>query len=375
MKYRTMPKSRDALSVLGLGLMRLPTRGDGSLDEEKSMQMLHYALERGINYFDTAWGYHHGASEPLLGKFIAQTDRSRFYIATKLPCWLIKTPADMDEYLDKQLERLQTDHIDYYLLHALNKKSWDKMKSFGMLDWLSKIKADKKIRHIGFSFHDSYPVFRKIVESFDWDFCQFMLNYLDTHYQAGYRGYQLALQKNMGVISMEPLRGGKLVSPIPPEVEKVWLKSSETWSAVERGLRWVWNLSGCTVLLSGMGSLKQIEENIAIAERSEADSLSPRELDLYKKARREYLRRIAIPCTECRYCLPCPHKVGIPNVFGTYNESVMFGEKERHKREYETFIPEEARADKCVNCGACLAKCPQKIDIPSEMAKVREYFK
>lgn len=374
MQYRKMPSSTDRISSLGFGLMRLPTRKNGKLNEDKCLEMLHYALDNGVNYFDTAWVYHNGASEPLLGKFLSQIDRTKVYAATKMPCWLIRSPSDLDEYLDKQLNRLQTDYIDYYLLHALNANSWKNMLANGALDFLDKARADGKIRHIGFSFHDKYPVFRKIVERYDWDFCQIMLNYLDTRYQAGLRGYELAVSRGMGVVVMEPLRGGKLVSPVPESVTALWNKSGTSWSPAERGLRWVWNLAGCTVLLSGMSNLEQMKENIAIAGRSKANSLSDSELKLYQKVRLEYIHRIAIPCTECRYCMPCPNKVGIPYVFGTYNEAVMFDDRERHLQEYQSFIPEENRADKCIRCGVCLPKCPQKINIPDELAKVAKYF-
>ncbi len=374
MKYRQMPHSKDRLSALGLGLMRLPTLPSGSIDQDQSLEMMHYALDHGVNYFDTAWGYHDGESEPLLGKFLAGIDRQRVFAATKLPCWLIKTPSDLDEYLDKQLNRLQTDYIDYYLLHALNHNSWKSMLSFKALDWLDRARADGKIRHIGFSFHDKYPVFKKIAERYDWDFCQFMFNFLDTRYQAGMNGYKLAVARGMGIIAMEPVRGGKLVSPIPDSVNAIWAKSNKRWAPVERALRWVWNLPGCTVLLSGMSNLDQLKQNIALAGSAKANGLDERELKLYGQARLEYLRRIAIPCTECRYCLPCPHKVAIPGAFGIYNEAVMFDDRERHQKEYEIWLPEESRADKCVNCGACLPKCPQKIDIPKELAKVAKHF-
>ncbi|MFO8145615.1 MAG: aldo/keto reductase [Candidatus Syntrophosphaera sp.] len=374
MQYRSMPRSRDKLSILGLGLMRLPTSSGNKPDEGKSLEMMHYALEKGINYFDTAWGYHEGHSEPLLGRFVDQVDRDKMYIATKLPCWLVKKESDIMDFLEKQLDRLQTDHIDYYLLHSLNKHTWKEMRRLKVLDVLSKARADGKIRHIGFSFHDKYEIFKRILDHYDWDFCQFMLNYLDTRYQAGMTGYKNALAKGLGIISMEPLRGGKLVQIIPPSVKSLWEKSEYEWTPVQRALNWVWNLKGCTVLLSGMSNMDQLKENIELAGKAKPGMLSERELKLYNQVRLEYLRRIPIPCSECRYCLPCPHKVAIPGVFGHYNEAIMFENRERHLQEYKAWIPEESRADKCVDCGECLSKCPQHIDIPKRMKEVAQYF-
>jgi predicted aldo/keto reductase-like oxidoreductase len=374
MKHRAMPNSPDRISALGFGLMRLPVHPDGKIDEDKALEMLRYAFKHGVNYFDTAWPYHDGESEPLLGKFLSTIDRSKALVATKLPCWLIKTREDMDDYLNRQLERLQTDYIDYYLLHSLGQHSWQNLSKLKVWDFLQKAKADGKIRFLGFSFHDRYSVFKKIADRHPWDFCQIMLNYLDTRYQAGIRGYELAVSKGMGVIAMEPLRGGKLIHPIPESVNRLWEKSQQPRKPVERALRWVWNLPGATVLLSGMSDLRQMKENIRFSALAEAGNLDAKELELYRKVRREYIRRIAVPCTECRYCLPCPFKVAIPWVFGIYNEAVMFGDKERHKREYQNFIPDDNKAEKCTACGACVPKCPQKINIPEEMKKVREFF-
>ena len=374
MQYRTMPRSEDKLSARGFGCMRFPTTAEGKIDEARSFAMLHAAYQQGVNYFDTAWPYHSGDSELFLGRFLQQIERSNVYVATKLPCWLIKSRQDMDDYLNKQLHRLQVDCIDYYLLHALNKRSWKSMQDLGVIPFLEEAKKAGKIKHIGFSFHDAYPVFRKIVLAYNWDFCQIMLNFLDTQYQAGIRGYRLALSRNMGIIAMEPLRGGKLVHPVPQEIQDLWKKSKFGRSTLERALRWVWNLKGSSVLLSGMSSLSQVEQNSQFADVCLPEELPASELKLYAKVRREYIKRIPIMCSECRYCLPCPSQVSIPSVFGMYNEAMMFGDKQRLTKEYTSFISAENRADKCTNCGVCLSKCPQHIDIPTEMKKIKEYF-
>lgn len=374
MKYRKMPKSQDQLSILGFGCMRLPTTANSQIDEDQTFAMLHEAYRQGVNYFDTAWTYHDGASEPFLGRFLTQINRNKVFVATKLPCWLVKTRADMDDFLAKQLQHLQTDYIDYYLLHGLNKGSWAKMKELGVFDFLEKAKAEGKIRHAGFSFHDDYATFSQIVRAWDWDFTQIMLNYLDTQHQAGLRGLKLAASKQMGIISMEPLRGGKIIQNIPPEVERVWNEAKNTQSPVERALNWVWNIPECTVLLSGMSALEQVQENIELSKKAKPGMLSDKELQIYARARKAYLSRIPFLCSGCRYCMPCPNEVAIPNVLGEYMEAIMFENFTTNKEEYLRFIPENMRADKCIQCGECLSKCPQQIDIPKWMQVISEHY-
>ena len=360
------------ISRLGFGCMRFPTDKDGKIDEEQSLAMLHEAYQAGVNYYDTAWGYHDEGSEPFVGKFLSQIDRSKVFVATKLPCWLVKTRADMDTFLNAQLERLQTDHIDYYLLHALNKRTWKAMQELGVLEFLEAARASGKIRYIGFSFHDDYATFARIIEAWDWDFTQIMLNYLDTDYQAGLKGFRLAVSKNMGVISMEPLRGGKLVKQVPPEVEQVWEKAGNTQTPLERALTWVWDKPECTLLLSGMSTMQHVRENIALSQEAKANVLSDKDQLIYDKARKAYLGRIPYLCSECRYCLPCPYGVDIPANLGQYAEGMMFGDLEGNKEAYLSFVPEQARADQCVQCGECLSKCPQQIDIPKWMKTIKE---
>lgn len=256
MKYRSIPQVKDRLSILGFGLMRLPVDNENKIVEEKAMEMMQYAFDHGVNYFDTAWPYHGGQSETLLGRFIQKIDRQKIYVATKLPTWLTKTKKDMEEYLEKQLVNLQTDYIDYYLLHALNKKLWMELKKAGAIEFLEKAKAEGKIKHIGFSFHDKYPSFKYIIDSYQWEFCQIQHNYFDTKREAGTHGLNYAAEKNIGIIIMEPLLGGKLVNNVPPEAEKIWQKSEHKWSYVERALRYTWNYPGVQVTLSGMSNLE-----------------------------------------------------------------------------------------------------------------------
>lgn len=374
MQYRKMPGNKDKLSILGFGLMRLPVDKDNRIDEKKTFKMLNYALQQGVNYFDTAWPYHNEQSEPVLGKFLQTIDRNKVFIATKLPTWLTKTRDDMDLYLGKQLERLQTDYIDYYMLHGLNGKRWKELKKLGALEFLEKAKSDGKIRHIGFSFHDKYSAFKNIVDDYAWEFCQIQHNYFDLLREAGVRGLKYAASKQIGIIIMEPLLGGKLAANIPPEAQKIWAKSAHKWTPAERAFRYVWNYPEAQVVLSGMSNLEQLVENLRIASKTKTNSITPNEMKLYQNVRKVYLRKMVVRCTACGYCLPCPSKVGIPWALGMYNEAHMFSDKQRHKREYSFFLPDPNKADKCTKCGACLPKCPQKIDIPTELEKVAKFF-
>jgi len=375
MQYRTMPGGKDKLSVLGFGLMRLPVDAERKIDEAKTLEMLQTAYSSGVNYFDTAWPYHGGESEVILSKFLKSIDRSKVFIATKLPTWLIKSRSDMEEYLDKQLEKLGTPCIDYYLMHSLNGDNWKALKKLGAIDFLEKAKASGKIRHIGFSFHDKYPGFKYIIDSYKWEFCQIQHNFFDIRREAGTRGLLYAAGKGVGIIVMEPLLGGKLAGNIPEAAAKIWTKSKFKRTPAERALRFVWNYPEVQIVLSGMSALEQVQENLTIASKAKAKSLSDQELKLYQQVRKVYLAKMVVHCTGCGYCLPCPSNVGIPWALGVYNDAHIFGNKNRHRGEYNFFVPDENKAYKCTKCGVCLPKCPQKIDIPTELEKVSNYFK
>jgi len=317
-----MPGQKDKLSILGFGCMRLPVK-EGNIDEEKTLAMLRHSNANGINYFDTAWPYHNGQSEPLLGKFISECDRSKLRIATKLPSWLIQSHEDMESYLDQQLAHLQTTYIDYYLLHSMNSGYFANLKKHDVFRFLDEMKRKGKIHHAGFSFHDRYPVFKQVVDSYKWDFCQIQLNFFDTVIQAGLKGMRYAASKGMGIIVMEPLRGGKLVNHIPDEVQAVWNKSKLDISPVDRALRWVWNLPEATLLLSGMSCMEQLTENLKIADTCKINELKASELNLYKEARRIYIKKLPVPCTGCGYCMPCLNHVDIPHCFGVYQDAYL----------------------------------------------------
>jgi len=376
MLYRTMPKNGDQLSVLGFGCMRLPMN-EGKIDEARAIAQIRFAIDNGVNYLDTAWPYHGGESEPLLGKALQDGYRERVKIATKLPSWMIKSRADMDRYLNAQLEKLGTDRIDYYLVHTLDGPLWETMQGLGVADFLDRAKADGRIVNAGFSFHGLGPDFKKIVDGYPWVFCQIQYNFLDREYQAGLAGLDYAAAKGLGVIAMEPLRGGNLGLPTPPPaVAEIWAEAPVRRTPVEWALRWVWNHPGVTVLLSGMNEERHIEENLAIAGAAESNALTGEELALVDRVSRTYQELMKVGCTGCGYCMPCPVGVDIPGCFDAYNKMHLFGNVAEAKFIYALRMSDEllhsqpGYASRCIACGACLDKCPQHIPIPDMLAHV-----
>ncbi|WP_421909564.1 aldo/keto reductase [Methanolacinia petrolearia] len=359
MLYRRVPKTGDELSILGYGCMRFPQK-NGRIDYKYTKELLVDAMESGINYLDTAWGYHNGQSEEVVGKILEETgSRDRVRIATKLPHWLASSREDMDGYLDKQLKRLRTGHIDYYLIHDLTRGGWEKIKTMGFADFLDKAKKDGRITYAGFSFHDDIETFKEIVDGYDWDFCQIQYNLIDTTNQAGTEGLEYAASKNLAVMIMEPLRGGNLARIQPAE-----------WA-----LRWLWNRPEVTVVLSGMTETDQLDENLRIAEEGLPGSLTEEELELAKRAGEKYMEIMKVGCTGCSYCMPCPFGVNIPACFEIYNSYHMFDDKRHEKFMYMSrlggLLNKKSAASLCRNCGRCVKACPQHIDIPNELKKVK----
>lgn len=365
MQYRKF--CGEDVSILGFGAMRLPViDGDTKkIDVEKTEEMLDYAIEHGVNYIDTAYPYHGGESEKVVGNYLKKRgNRKDIFLATKLPSWFIKEEADFDKYFNEQLEKLQTGYIDFYLLHSLNDASWKKLKKLNVLKWCKQKKKEGKIKFIGFSFHDQFKAFNKIVEAYDkWDFCQIMYNYMDTKYQAGTKGLNLAVKNDIAVISMEPLRGGQLSKEPPAEIKKLWDKFPVKRSFADGALQWVWHHQEIPLILSGMTTLEHVKENIESANKAQVGQLSDKDIDLFKKIRKTYLKRSPIRCTACKYCEPCPQGVEISACLGAYMMSQIFDDLERPRMIYSYFIKEENRADKCIECGECESKCPQKIPI------------
>ncbi|NLY06054.1 aldo/keto reductase, partial [Candidatus Sordicultor fermentans] len=334
--------------------------------------MIHYAIDHGVNYLDTAYGYHGGKSEILVGKALKGGYRQKVKVATKLPTWLVNAAPDMDRYLDEQLRKLDTEHIDFYLFHDLNKDRWAKLERLEALNWAEKAIQKGKIGHIGFSFHDDRETFKKIIDAYPWTFCQIQYNYLDIDHQAGQFGLQYAAQKGIAVVIMEPLRGGRLANP-PEEVQKIFDEAPVKRSPVAWALLWLWNQKEVAVVLSGMSNLQQVKENIEIASSSGVGLLSPEELKIIERAREAFERLPSINCNACKYCLPCPNGVNISRNFELYNDAFQKIAFEDARRKYLA-LPEEERASSCLGCGDCEDLCPQELPIPELLEKVARAF-
>jgi predicted aldo/keto reductase-like oxidoreductase len=380
MLYRQLGKTVCQVSILGFGCMRLPMKNSRQsaadrfdpnkfIDEENAIQLIRYAKAQGINYFDTAYPYHGGKSEPLLGKAV-QGYREEILIATKLPAWMVKGPDDFEKFLNEQLQRLATCYVDFYLLHGLGRQTWAKMKELGALRFLDKILRDGRARFGGFSFHDDVRLFKEIVDAYDWAICQIQYNYLDRNYQAGQEGLEYAASKGLGVVIMEPLRGGRLAEQIPERVQAIWDSSPEKRSPAEWALRWVWNHPQVSTALSGMNSMAQLKENLKIAGEGRPHSLSSQELALIDRVTETYQKMFPIDCTACSYCLPCPQGVNIPHNFRLYNDHHIFKDQEINFILYNQMTAPEQRASNCAECGECEERCPQHIKIMEELKKV-----
>ncbi len=377
MLYRQVGQNGPRVSILGFGCMRLPIK-DGKphlIDEEKAQAMVDHALRHGVNYFDTAYVYHSevpfhaGMSEVFLGR-VVKAHRQKIQLATKLPSWFVESRADMDRFLDEQLERLQTDHIDFYLVHSLTAELWKRLGGLGITAFLDAAIADGRIKRAGFSFHDDSAAFKPIVDAYDWSFCQIQYNFMDEHYQAGRAGLEYAAGKGLGVIVMEPLRGGGLATRVPAEVQAVWERAAVKRTPVEWALRFVWNRPEVSVVLSGMTEPAHVEENVKLAEGGRPNSLTPEELALIREAKAIYQARTRVNCTSCGYCLPCPHGVAIPVNFEQLNKLAIYRDGEAASFFYFHILKEEQRASHCQECGQCEELCPQHIPIPAMLKEV-----
>ncbi|MDD1718468.1 MAG: aldo/keto reductase [Methanoregulaceae archaeon] len=374
MLYRKVPKTGEELSILGYGYMRLPRKITGGVDEGRAIAQLRHAIDLGVNYVDTAPLYHLGKSEQILGKALADGYRGRINIATKLPPWSVRTSKDMDRILDSQLSTLHTHAIDYYLLHSLAKESWERLDGLGVLDFLDAAKREGRCRNAGFSFHGDFETFREIVNAYEWEFCQIQYNYLDERNQAGTEGLRYAAGKRLAVMVMEPLRGGNLAGRVPEEVERIWGEAPVKRSAAAWGLSWVWNHPEVTVALSGMNEEAHIEENIRVASGAIPGFLTAEEIALVERARDVYLRLMKVACTGCRYCMPCPSGVAIPECFSLYNSTTLFSGDRQFRHQYigrhGGIVGDRSYAGLCSGCGRCEKICPQQIPIRDRLKDV-----
>jgi predicted aldo/keto reductase-like oxidoreductase len=374
MQYRTFGKLDWKVSALGFGCMRLPTIGgeNANIDEPEATKMVHYAIDRGLNYVDTAYPYHGENSERFVGRALKGGYREKVRLATKMPCWKVETAEDFDLLLNEQLEKLQDEHIDFYLLHALNKERWTKVRDLGVREWAERAIADGRIGYIGFSFHDDYDAFQTIIDEYDgWTFCQIQHNFIDIENQAGTKGLRYAASKGLAVVIMEPILGGRLVDP-PDPIQQIWGGAAKKRTPADWALQWLWNQPEVSVVLSGMSAMQHVEENVASAEVSGVGTLTEEELALFDQVRKKYQELCPIPCTKCGYCMPCPNGVDIPRNFAVYNEGVMYDKPDRAREEYNNWMPEEKRASACIQCRECEEKCPQSIVISEWMPIVHE---
>ncbi|HIS31502.1 MAG TPA: aldo/keto reductase [Candidatus Limivivens intestinipullorum] len=371
MKYRSFGKTGIRVSALGFGCMRFPTVEKDEkrvIDRQRAITMLRNAIDNGVNYVDTAYPYHGGESEEVVGIALEDGYRDKVYLADKCPVWLLKKEEDFDRILDEQLAKLKTDHIDFYLLHALDGNRFENtVKKFHLISHMEKAKEEGKIRHLGFSFHDNLDSFKKIIDAYDgWEFCQIQYNYVDVCHQAGTEGLRYAAGKGLGVVIMEPLRGGKLAD--------VSLHLAETFPAgktpVEWALDFIWDQPEVSLLLSGMSAEKQVEDNLLYADRSGAGMLTEEERAVFGKAKEIFDTMALVKCTKCRYCMPCPSGLDIPGIFSIYNRVPVDG-KEAAAKDYAVL---DVKADACVACKRCEKACPQHINISGEMQVIRETF-
>jgi hypothetical protein len=378
MQYRKFGSLDYMASILGFGAMRFHFL-DGNMDridEPLAIDLMRTAVDAGVNYIDTAYVYHGGNSETVVGKALQDGYRQKVKIATKLPVWAVKEPGDMDRILNEQQKRLDDDHIDFYLLHGLNRRSWPAIREKGVLDWVQARIKEGRIGHLGFSFHDEPEVFHEILGAWDWTFCQVQYNFVDEGKQAGASEIRAAADKGLAVIVMEPLRGGLLSTP-PQSVSEIYRQGGRSWSPSSWALRWVYNHPGVTLALSGMATREQLEDNLVTTSQARPGDLTAADLQTIEKAKRIYEESKSIGCTGCKYCLPCPQGVDIPRNFEIYNEGDRYNNFTLSWYMYWEWLAAkpEQRAEACTQCGLCEGKCPQKLPIRELLAKVQESVK
>lgn len=368
MEYRTIKENINT-SLLGFGCMRFPTLENGTINEAEAERMIDLAISKGVNYIDTAYPYHNGESEPVVGRVLKKYPRDSYYLATKLPVWKIEKTEDVRTIFNEQMERLQMDYVDFYLLHALNKTSFEKVKELHLLEECIKLKEEGKIKYLGFSFHDNYETFEEIIKYYPFDFCQIQYNYMDYNTQATEKGYELAKEMGVPMVIMEPIKGGSLAT-LPSDIETIFKQEDKDASIASWALRYVGSKSNVKVILSGMSTYEQVEDNLKTFENFKP--LSTHEYDVVKKVEETLRARVKNDCTGCRYCVPCPMNIEIPRLFSIYNEYGRYDNLEKAKERYNSM---DVKADSCVKCGKCEEACPQHISIRKDLEDLHNIFK
>lgn len=370
MQYRTLGKTGEKVSVMGLGTMRLPTVGGeyGKIDEPVAIEMIRKAIDAGVNYVDTAWFYHEGNSEVLCGKALDDGYREKVFLADKLAPWIVESIDDCERILDTQLERCRTDHFDFYLLHCLLKKNWPIVRELDLAKWLDKIQADGRVKHLGFSFHDDMDLFKEVIDYYPWTFCQIQYNFMNENHQAGTAGLKYAAEKGMGVVVMEPLLGGGIVNP-PGLVKEMW--DASPYEPVDLAFRWLYDKPEVSCVLSGVSAPEHVDQNLAIADKAAANSLSEEEHAFIASVVKKTEEITPIPCTRCNYCMPCPNGVNIPVNFAAWNLNAAYPGNAAHKTLHSMQSPEQ-QATNCTGCGICEEKCPQNIEIGKWMRTIAD---
>ncbi len=376
MKYRTFNKTGEKVSLLGFGTMRLPViDGDSSkIDETEAIRMIRAAIDEGVNYVDTAYMYHDGFSEVVTGKALKDGYREKVLLADKLPLWMAKTEDDMERIFCDQLKRLDVDCIDMYLVHNITVPVWKRALKYNALDFLKQKKAEGKIKHIGFSFHDEFDVFKEVLEAFPWDFCQIQLNFMDTEFQAGVKGLKLAGSLNIPVVIMEPLKGGKLTDVLPQSIRDLWDQAPVKRTPAEWALRWVADFPEVLTVLSGMSTMEQVDENIRILSEADPGSLTEAEHQVIQNVAAAYNNLIHYSCTGCQYCMPCPLKINIPDIIGRYNDWFVYEGNEKIMEDFHLWVHPKALPSVCKACRACEDHCPQHLPVSEIMKKAAGIF-
>ena len=375
MQMINFPGTDICASRLGMGCMRLPVDAEGKIDRPAAIKLIRDAIDNGVTYIDTAYGYHNRESEIVVGDALKDGYRERVTLVTKLPVWLVEKPEDMERLLDEQLEKLHTDHVDFYLLHALDWNKYEKVREMGAREFLDRMIEKGKIRYPAFSFHDDAEAFKKIITDYPWKMAQVQMNLLDEFNQATLEYvYKYAEERGIGVVVMEPLRGGALARNIPDEIQALYDQAAEKRSPVEWAFRWLYDKTPFKTILSGMSNEEQLMDNIRIFSEAKCNVMTQEEKDMLTKVRETYEARVRVGCTGCEYCMPCPKGVKIPNIFRSVDNAAMFNTLDGFKARYAKMIEKGEAANNCVRCGLCEKACPQHIAIRDKLAEIHKEF-